>query len=414
MDSLFKFTKTASAALQNKINNSVIFNYLRENGSISRMKISRDLKISPPVVSRAMVKLIQDGYVIETKKAKTKKGKWPMMLKVNKDKGFVLGIDLGKERFKMALANYNCQIVKKHKGFKIFDDANIAEKVASEMERFLAQMNTRPQAVYIGLPAAVDFENGDIIRAPLYGSWKNLNLKQALEDRFSFPVYIENDVKLSSLGEKNYGSGKDFSDMVFVEISNGIGAGIILDNNLLRGSHGSAGEIGFHIIGDANLGFKIKNKGFLEKFASVDGLKKQMVKAIREGKQSSVAEKAGGDLEKIDPNMICLAAAEGDQLAGNLIEKMNRFLAVSIINLILIIDPQIIFLGGDISRLPHAKQLFVKPIKSQIKNTLPFQLPQIKLPTLGEDAGIVGACYMAIESIIANHFPYKIEKEVLA
>ena len=92
---------------------------------------------------------------------------------------------------------------------------------------------------------------------------------------------------------------------------------------------------------------------------------------------------------------------------------MTNFLSIGIINLILILDPQIAFLGGDITKLPYVDRLFLKPIIKKVKSSIPFRTPEIKLSSLGENAGIIGACYMAIESIVSEVFPYKIEREVL-
>ena len=93
----FKFIKTAGSGLQFKINQSIIFNYLRENGPISRAKISKDLKISAPTVSRVIEKLLENNYVFEIKKIETKSGRRPTLIALNEGRGFVLGIDLGGE-----------------------------------------------------------------------------------------------------------------------------------------------------------------------------------------------------------------------------------------------------------------------------------------------------------------------------
>lgn len=116
----FKFVRTASSELQFKINQSIIFNYLREKSPISRAKISQDLKISAPAVSRVIEKLISDNYVLETKKQETKSGKRPTLLTLNKDRGLVLGIDLGSEKIRMSLMNYDGNIVKKYTA-RLFD-----------------------------------------------------------------------------------------------------------------------------------------------------------------------------------------------------------------------------------------------------------------------------------------------------
>ena len=417
-----KLLRTASSELQFKINKSIIFNYLRENGPISRANISRDLKISAPAVSRVVEKLINENYVVETDKQETKSGKRPTLLKTNKDKGFVLGIDLGRESIRMALANFNGYIIKKYGGTEVLDNKDIVERLKREITCVLNdckknewRFSTEPEikSICIGIPADVDPESGKIISAPLYGSWRDINLKDIIDKEFNIPVFIDNNVNIAALAEKNYGRGKDFNNVVFLEVSNGIAAGIIIDNHLLRGSYGSAGEIGFTIINSENLGFKVKNKGFLEKFASVTSIKKKVFKAINESEKTLITDLIKNDIRKIEPSLVSEAAKKGDRVAKNIIEEMVRFLSIAIINLILIINPQIIILGGDICNLKHADELFVKPIINYVKQSVPFRIPNIELSALGEDAGIIGASYMAMESLLLGEFPYKIEQEVL-
>ncbi|MDD5689940.1 MAG: ROK family transcriptional regulator [Caldisericia bacterium] len=418
MERSLKFIKTASAKLQFKINTSIIFNYIRENEPIPRIKISNDLKISPSAVSRVIDKLIKEEYVVEADKLKTKGGKRPTLIKIKQNKDFVIGIDLGKEKFKIALADFNGEIIKKYRGFKISNDRNIAEKIINEINTILSKYcenekirKNNLKAVSIGVPADIDMDSGKVISAPLYGNWKDLNLKEILGNEFKIPVYIENDANLSALGEKYYGKGKNFKDFIFVEISNGIGAGIIIDNHLFRGSFGSAGEIGFTMVSTENLNFKVKNKGFLGKSASVGSIKKKAIREISDGRKTIITEIVKNDIEKIEPCIVCKAAADGDELANDIITEMVNLLSIGIINLILIQNPQIIVLGGDICNLPEVDKLFLEPIKEKISNSIPFRIPEIELSLLSEDAGIIGASFKAIESLLMDKFPYKIEKE---
>ena len=266
----FKFVKTASSELQFKINQSIIFNYIRENAPISRAKISKDLKISAPAVSRVIEKLIENNYVFETEKIETKSGKRPTLIALNEDRGFVLGIDLGGERIRMSLMNYSGKIVKKYIGPEINDNINIEQNLEIEIQKIFEDCKKNEwnysnqlevQSICIAIPADVDAVTGKITGAPLYGSWKNINLKESISSIFKVPVFIENNVNLAAWGEKNFGRGKGYANEVFLEISNGVAAGIIIDNVLLRGENGYAGEIGFTIINTENLGFKVKNKG---------------------------------------------------------------------------------------------------------------------------------------------------------
>lgn len=417
-----KFLRTASPEFQGKINKSIIFNYIRENGPISRAKISRDLKISAPAVSRVVGKLVNEDYVEETDKQQTKSGKRPILLKTNKDKGFVLGIDLGRESIRMALANFNSTIIKKKWGTEILDNKDIVERLIREItivlndckkKEWVSSTEPEVKSICIGVPAVVDPKSGNIISASLYESWRDINLKNIISKEFNIPVFTDNYVNISALAEKKYGKGKNFTDVVFLEISNGISAGIIIDNHLLRGSDGSAGEIGFTIINSKNLGFKVKNKGFLEEFASVNSIKKRALEAINKSELTLIKDLIKNDIGKLEPSLVCEAAKRGDKLAKDIIEEINRFLSIAIINLILIINPQVIILGGDICNLTHIDELFVNPIKNYVKQAIPFGIPNIEISALGEDAGIVGSCFMAIESLLIGEFPYKIEQEVL-
>ena len=415
----FKFVRTASSELQFKINQSIIFNYLRENSPISRAKISQNLKISAPTVSRVIEKLISDNYVLETKKQETKSGKRPTLLALNKDRGLVLGIDLGSEKIRMSLMNYDGNIVKKYTGPEILDSSDIDEVLKKEILKVFNDCSKNKlnysdpleiKSICVAIPADVDPVSGKIISAPLYGSWRNINLKEIIGSMFDIPVFIENNVNLAAWGEKNYGRGKNYSNVVFFEISNGIKAGIIIDNFLLKGENGYAGEIGFTIVNTENLGFKVVNKGFLEKFASVTSIKNKAVKSINEGEKSIIIDMAGNDINKIDPSIVCEAAMKGDRLAKEIIENVVKLLSIAMINLILVMDPKIIILGGYIFNLPYKNELFLRPIKNYIEKSLPFKIPDIELSELGDDATIMGSCFMAIEALLAGQFPYKIDQ----
>lgn len=415
----FKFVKTASSELQFKINQSIIFNYLRENGPISRAKISRDLKISAPAVSRVVEKLISDDYILETKKLETKSGKRPTLFALNKDRGLVLGIDLGGEKIRMSLMNYSGVIVKKYIGPEIMDSTDIELRISNEIMKALVDCKKNEwkysnpleiQSIYIAIPADVDPISGRITSAPLYGSWRDINLKEKINARFEIPVFVENNVNLAAWGEKKYGRGKDFANVVFLEISNGVAAGIIIDNVLLRGENGYAGEIGFTIINTENLGFKVINKGFIEKFASVTSIKKKALKAISEGEKTLILDLAENDINKIESSLVCEAAIKGDKLAKEIIENVVKFLSIAIINLILIINPKIIIIGGYILNLPYKNELFINPIKNFVEKSIPFEIPDIELSVLGDDAAIIGSCFMAIESLLTGEFPYKIDQ----
>jgi predicted NBD/HSP70 family sugar kinase len=403
-----KFDRTASADLQNKINTSIIFNYLKEKKSDSRANISRALKISAPSVSKAMVQLIDRGYVLEAEKMKTKSGKRPTVLKINKDISFSLGIDLGKERIKIAVANFTGDVIERKEGPKIDNNLDIVKVLILEINRILKKHGGRIKKICIATPGIIDNSSSNFL-VPFYRSWSGVNFKELFEKEFKLDVIIENDVKIAAIGEKYYGEGKKVKDFVFLSVCNGIAAGIIINSQLYRGVWGSAGEVGFSIINEENLSFEMVNKGFLEKFASVESLAKIAKKEITNGKKTLIINMADGDINKINPDIVCKAATKGDKLAQKIIGRVNNYLAITIINLILILNPRLIVIGGDICHLPEVQDLFIERIIEKVSKIITFHMPEIKLSSIGEDAALLGACYIANESLMVQEFPFIID-----
>jgi predicted NBD/HSP70 family sugar kinase len=291
-------SRTANANLQNKINISVIFNYLRDNGPSYRAKISKDLRISAPAVSRAVENLISKNYVIETERVQTESGKKAAYLTVNAAHGYVFGVDLIKKHIRIAVADFNGTILKKFSGPVFNDKMDVTAMLLHEIEKAKALYDSSSpescpselKAICIGVPATIDVETGSTTIAALIETLKGSEVKKALSEKYGVPVFIENITKLSALGEKRFGAGRAHHDIVFFEVSTGIGAGIIIQNNLHRGSGGAAGEVGFSIIGTENISYPLSHTGFFERFASVDSIAEKAVKRLQSGERSIVSE----------------------------------------------------------------------------------------------------------------------------
>lgn len=417
MKNSFNIERTLSPKFQNEINVSIVFNYLREKGPISRSKMSRALGLSAPTVSRAINFLEKGGYISEAGQQKTSVGRRPTLLKINNE-GYVIGVDLGKRNIKIALANFYGDFISKHIGFEtpsnfevndeeiIKDLSNLIESI---IHKSVYEKLVKPgglKAICFAVAGAVSIETEKLLDIPLYGNYAKIDFKKVFGDKFKVPIFVENDVNCSAIGEKASIKNKKINDIIFIEISRGVGSGIIIDNKIFRGVHGTSGEIGNSIIDTKNLNFRIKNKGFLEKYASVEGLVKSVIKKITGTKKSKILDIVGGDVDKITAKSIFLAASEGDRIVKNQIKIMVDFISIAILNLILILDPQAVVIGGDICNLPGADYFFLSPIIAKISYLSPFKIPEIRFSLLGEDAGILGASLVATESLIWKEFPY--------
>lgn len=412
-----QFSRTVNSTLQNRINRSIIFNCLRSNGPSHRAGISKALGISVPAVSRAIDSLIKEGYVVQTGMYRAANGKLITQFAINSGKGIVIGIDLIKEHIEIAVSDLGGKILLLHHGFRFEEGIDVPARLSDEVEAVLSDYSVQTgvgrgglnlKAIGIGVPAVTDINTGAVTDAPLYGSLAGLNLRDEMSRRFSVPVYVENVVRMSALGEKHSGEGRKYRDMVFFEVSNGIGAGIIIDNHIARGVRGSAGEIGFSVFDPRDIGFRDNTKGFLEAAASVQSIAEK-ARRLQQERPSSLSELSHGDPTKIDARMVCNAAHAGDWLAVEVLREIVEYLSLSIIQLTLILNPELIVLGGDLCRLPHVDTLFLKPILENVTKAVPFQPPVIKLSSLGEMAGIVGATILATEYLLSGEFPYSID-----
>ena len=412
----FTVSNIANQALQSIINRSIIFNFLREQGPASRSEISRSLKLSASAVSRVIDFLMQNEYILEAEKVKTPVGKRPTLLIINANKGNVLAIDLSQERVQIGLYDYAGRLLSKHKDFCIAGTKNEGAKLVQAVQTFLdgskqqnmLLMEKGLSSISIGIPADLEEKTGRILSASLYEDWYEINFKTLLEDAFGIPVHAEKDVTLSVLAEKRVGSGKNKSDIVFIEVSNGVSAGIISNNRLVRGSSGSAGQIAFSVINSESYGFRYKNKGYLDKYASIQIIKERMIDNIERGQQSMVLRMAGNNIHRIEPAMVCRAALDGDELAMEVLNDIVELLSMGLINLILVMNPETLILGGYISNLPGVEQLFVNKINEHLAKAIPFNVPEVRVSALGEDVVMLGASLSAIDALVAGDFPYRL------
>jgi predicted NBD/HSP70 family sugar kinase len=410
---MLEFSQKADQGLQTEINGSILFNTLRERGPASRAELAKKLKLSASAVSRVVGRLIADGYVVETGKVRTAVGKRPTGLEVNSRRHTVVAVDLSQDSVKLGLFDFAGRLLARKEGSVIRGKREEIDLFVREVEDFIAAHSSEHGitrhglALGVGIPADVDLETGKITGAPLYEEWGDLNFRDRFHAAFGAPVFVKKDVSLSVLAETARGQGKGFSDVVFVEVSSGVSAGIMIDGQLVRGSSGSAGQIAFSILELGDLDRKTGTQGNLDRSASVHSLRESAIRALSQGEKGALRAMAGDEPEGPKPASVCRAALAGDRAAERIIDEASRRLAVGILNLVIVVNPQVIVLGGAISDLPGVDRLFVDRIRGYVANAVPFRLPEIRISSLGEDVVLIGAAELAIQWLVAGKFPYK-------
>lgn len=242
----------------------------------------------------------------------------------------------------------------------------------------------------IVVPGMVDNGNARVVQAPNLPSLTNFPLKSVLEERLGWPVLLENDANAAAVGEMWLGAARGCRDVIGVTLGTGVGGGVILDGELWRGAHGSAGELG-HATVDPFSGLKCKcgNTGCLELFASATAI----VRMTREGLPRFLQSELNN--EELTAERIYEAGRRGDELALSVFRKFGAYLAIGLANLINIVDPEIIVIAGGVV---NGWDLFAQHMQQEVNvRAVRATALQVKIAPAqcGDNAGLLGAARLA-------------------
>ncbi len=251
---------------------------------------------------------------------------------------------------------------------------------------------TEVVATGIGLPGVLDLEKGETLFLPnLPGTWPHVPVESLLEKRLGHPVYILNDVRSITLGEKSFGAGKAVKNMICLAIGTGIGGGTVINGQLYLGNDGTAGEWGHQTVEPYGPKCGCGNYGCLEAMASGSAISAMGMRAVRQGLTTSIRDLSGGDLDKITPKLIAQAAQQGDEIAQEIYQRVGQYIGVAVSNAIVGTAPQMVVIGGGVAQ---AGDLLMTPIKETVQRRVhvtPLNKVQIVFAELGIMAGAMGA-----------------------
>jgi len=317
--------------------------------------------------------------------------------------GYVVGVDLGGTKILTALANLEGRILAKSRQLtkaKEGPEAIINQIVAS-IEEVTGKTNidnNKIRAVGVGCPGPLNVEKGIIYNTPNL-NLKNVNIKEALEAKLTAPVFIENDANAAALGEKWFGAGQERDNLIYMTISTGIGGGIIINRRLYHGANDSAGEIG-HMVIDPTLDVECgcEDQGCWEAIASGTAIGRLGREAIEQGKKSKMTDLVS-EVEEIDGATVTKAAANGDKVALEIIERVTNYLGIGVANLVNILNPEMVIIGGGVTK---AGEMILEPIREVVAERAldaPAGVVEIVSAELGDDVGVIGAIAKALVEI---------------
>ena len=315
---------------------------------------------------------------------------------------YALAVDLGGTKIAAALATPEGEIVAREQ--RPTPAREGPQAVVAGMVGALAQVMKRSGVVVgqvmgigIGAAGACDPQAGLVISSPNLPGWHRVPLKTMVERELGLATFLENDANLGALGEHRFGAGKGIANLIYVTIGTGIGGGLILGGRLYTGACGSAGEVGHMTIDVNGPRCNCGNVGCWEVLASGTALAREAVARIQGGVSTSILELAGGDLGRVSAEVVERAARQGDGLAQELVLQAGRYLGVGLVNLVNIFNPELILIGGGMSKMSDL--LF--PTALGLMRERAFEVAsscvRIEPAGLGGDSGLLGAVALVLD-----------------
>jgi glucokinase len=253
------------------------------------------------------------------------------------------------------------------------------------------------RAVGIAIPGVVFHAQG-LVWAPNIPGWDHFPLRAKLEEKVRLPLVLDSDRSAYVLGEQWCGAAKGMKDVVYLAVGTGIGAGILMDGELCRGSGDIAGAVGWFAL-NTDFRDEYAGMGCFEAEASGPSVARRAVRLIKSGEPSVLEEMVGDRLDEITAEKVVMAAQKGDHLAQEVLDATIQYLAMGIANIVSILNPEVIVLGGG---LFLAGEILIEPVRKEFKRwtqPLAAQRVRLELSYLGEDAGLYGAGKLAWDKI---------------
>lgn len=391
-----------SFALMKQLNISAILEVLRIKRRISRAEIAQITGLTPASVTNITKELMKSGFVQETGIGESSGGRPPVILELNPDAGYVVGVNFGPGIIEAVVTNLDAKIMVK-KACSV--DTGTQQYVIGIVEDLIADVikdKKVPEDSIIGIGLAIhgitNIHTGVLEFAPYY-QWRGVRIKDIIEEKFGYPVFIENDVRAMALAESWFGVARGIPNFITVSIANGVGAGIIMNGKPYYGVDYSAGEIGHIVVEPDGPKCTCGNYGCLESLASDISLIKKAVKMIRQGAKTKIIELCNGNEENINIETIVEAAKQGDNLAVSIIEEAGRYIGITVSNLVNILNPNQFVLVGDIT---NAGSILIESIKATVRKVaLEYPAKNIKIvnSALKKDAPVIGGATLVLQEI---------------
>lgn len=396
-----------SKSLMRINNKNKILDLIRKNRSIYRAELARLTGLSMPTIMSITDELIEDGLIRDAGKGISSGGKPPMLLELIPESHLFVGVDISGAMFKCTILDLQGNIVysksRQKEGQPLADTIEAVKEFIETSVTESGVDTDKLSGIGVGIPGLVDTAEGMVITSIDY-NLKHVDFHTPLQNHFNMPVFVENSSKVMAIGEKWFGAGTNCDDFALVTVGRGIGAALIINGEIYRGFNNMSGELGHMVINPNGPICKCGRQGCLEAMASGKAIANQARNLVAGGGASKMLELAGGDVNKINSDIVFKAAAMGDVLARRIADEAVYNLSIGLTNLVCLFDCQRIVLTGyvvkDNDYLLQKVSENINATRSLYYGNVPVE---VRLSELGEEAAVIGAATLPLQNFVWNN-----------
>jgi glucokinase-like ROK family protein len=385
---------------------------------ISRSDLADQMGLTRAAVTLIVNDLLENGVILEAESRSTPNGRPPVVLEINPKRGLVAAVDMGASHLSIALADFSAKII--NETYLPFDIKQGPHVCLAEVSRNLRQLleqsgvnNSQLMALGVGVPGPVITEAGIVMSPPIMPGWDGYLIRESLQKEWGCPVSLNNDAELGALGEWAYGAGRGEQNLAFIKVGSGIGAGLIINQQIYSGTTGSAGEIGHLTIDENGPLCSCGNHGCMEAFAGGHAIANQAKKMVESGKRTLLSTIPINELTARD---VAKAARRGDLPSQDIIIRAGTIIGIAIAGLVNLFNPGAVIIGGGVA---EAGDLLTTSIRQAVRERslrASEQSVHITTAMLGKRSSLMGATVQAINIAIHDAIERKnpASKETIA
>lgn len=374
----------------------IITHYLY-NGSSTITDLAKELDLSVPTVTKFISEMCEEGYINDYGKLETSGGRHPSIYGLNPESGYFIGVDIKKFAINIGLINFKGDMLELNMNtpYKFENTQEALERLCDLIKNFIKETEVNKDKIMnicINISGRVNPESGYSFSM---FNFSEQPLAEVLAKKIGFPVCIDNDTRAMTYGEYMKGSVTGEKNIIFVNISWGLGIGIIIDGKIYTGKSGFSGEFGHVNAFDNEIICHCGKKGCLETEASGSAFHRIFLERIKNGETSILSNRLKEKNKPLTLDELIEAACKEDPLCIEIVEEIGQKLGKQIAGLINIFNPEMVIIGGTLSL---TGDYITQPIKTAVRKyslNLVNKDSVIVTSKLKDKAGIIGACMLA-------------------